>query len=231
MTESRSERPLRVLVVDDDAAVASLHEAFLDELAHFVVSGIASTGPDALAAIGAQQPDIVLLDMHLPGLSGLEVLRKVRATARRQPEVIAVTAARDLETVREARRAGVRHYLAKPFAAADLRTRLLCIEKELREAAPAGSLKQTQIDELMSPGGQPTALPKGLSQETLDAVHAALRKKGTSTAQELGAAVGLSRVSCRRYLEFLVVGGVATRQLDYGTAGRPSTRYGTAPQG
>ena len=217
--------PLRVLIVDDDPFVAELHRAFLDDLPRFVVAGVASTGPEAVTAIRTQHPDIVLLDMYLPGFSGIEVLRAIRADARAQPEVVAVTAARDVGTVRDARTAGVRHYLAKPFAAAELRSRLLEIEAELLTSARESSLQQSQIDEIMALANRVASLPKGLSKETLDTVHAALRAAGSVTAQELGESLGLSRVSCRRYLEHLVNGGAATRSLDYSTSGRPSTRY------
>ena len=222
--------PLRVLIVDDDPFVAELHRAFLDELPRFVVAGVASTGPDAVTAIRSQHPDIVLLDMYLPGFSGIEVLRAIRAEARVQPEVVAVTAARDVGTVRDARRAGVRHYLAKPFAASELRARLLEIEGELVTTARESSLQQKQIDELMALANRAASLPKGLSKETLDTVHAALRSAGSVTAHELGESLGLSRVSCRRYLEHLVNGGAASRSLDYSTSGRPSTRYAAASE-
>ncbi len=223
-------RPLRVLIVDDDPVIAVLHRAFLDELPGFIVAGVATTGPSATSAIHTLRPDVVLLDMHLPGFSGLEVLRTVRADATHQPEIIAVTAARDIGTVREARRAGVRHYLVKPFAAAELRSRLLDIEDEVRMSTQQSALQQRQIDEYMAPAARSAGLPKGLTQETLDRVHDALRAQSTATAHELSEALGLSRVSCRRYLEHLVDGGAASRTLDYATSGRPSTRYVASPR-
>jgi response regulator of citrate/malate metabolism len=216
--------PLRVLIVDDDDVVARLHEAFLASLDGFVVCGIAGTGPAAVEAIRQTAPDIVLLDMHLPGLSGLEVLRVVRAESARPFEVIAVTAARDVDTVREARRAGVRHYLAKPFSSDDLRRRLTDLRDDF-VAARGSSLAQSQIDDVMASRTWTGTLPKGLTQETLEAVRAALAEIPGASAGELGDHVGLSRVSARRYLEHLVNGGAATRALDYASAGRPTTRY------
>ncbi|MGX1695665.1 PAS domain-containing protein [Microbacterium keratanolyticum] len=68
-------------------------------------------------------------------------------------------------------------------------------------------------------------LPKGLSAETLDRVAAALAQHPDASASEVGDALGISRVSARRYLEHLASIGRATRALDYGTKGRPSTRY------
>jgi response regulator of citrate/malate metabolism len=216
--------PLRVLIVDDDEVVARLHEAFLVSLDGFVVCGVAGTGPDAVAAIRATDPDVVLLDMHLPGFSGLEVLRVTRADRPRRFEVVAVTAARDVDTVREARRAGVRHYLAKPFSSDDLRRRLAEVRDEFTTERPT-ALVQSQIDEVMASRAAPAGLPKGLTAETLEAIRAALEQHPAASAAEIGDHAGLSRVSARRYLEHLVAGGAAARSLDYASAGRPVTRY------
>ncbi|WP_438354594.1 response regulator [Microbacterium sp. CJ88] len=214
---------LRVVVVDDEPSVAKLHVRFLT--AHPACEVVASvgTGPDAVAAIRQHRPDLVLLDLHLPGFSGIEVLRTVRAAAGPQPEFIAVTAARDFGSVRDARLAGVRHYLVKPFSAKDLHDRVAEIARELAEASDAGALDQGRIDDLIRCGAKP--LPKGLSAETLRSVRTALAAAPWSSASELGERVGLSRVSCRRYLEHLVTTGVAERRLDYATSGRPGTRF------
>ena len=109
---------LRVLVVDDIPAVASLHGRFVSAHSACELVGTAGSGPDAVSAVTELRPDLVLLDVHLPGFSGLDALRAVRADGTLvQPEVIAVTAARDVDTVRTARLMGVQHYLVKPFTA------------------------------------------------------------------------------------------------------------------
>lgn len=68
-------------------------------------------------------------------------------------------------------------------------------------------------------------LPKGLSQETAGAVLAALEAAGELSATECADAVGISRVSARRYLEHFAEVGRAAVRLNYGTAGRPERRY------
>lgn len=221
--------PLRTVIVDDDVAVAGLHEQFIGAHPAFVTVATAHNGHDALAAIAATDPDLVLLDFYLPGLSGLDLLRDLRAREGRQPEVIAVTAARDVDSVRQARAAGVRHYLVKPFTAAELRGRLDDILRDRRllaRSSDASRLDQRAIDALMT--GSTTArsvLPKGLSVETLESVTLSLARAPYSTASDLGSLVGISRVSARRYLEYLVTAGHAERSLDYSTTGRPSSRY------
>ena len=232
---------LRVVVVDDEPAVVALHTRFVEVLDGWAVVGTAATGPDAVAVVARARPDVVLLDMHLPGFSGLEVLRGVRAAQQRQPEVIAVTAARDVETVREARRSGVRHYLVKPFTAAELHARLAELAVELADRAPAraavgaragGALDQSEVDAIMAVAAARARLPKGLSAETLALVLDGLvAAEDSTTASDLSAALGLSRVSCRRYLEHLAAEGRAERSLDYATSGRPSVRYRHLPAG
>jgi response regulator of citrate/malate metabolism len=221
-------RRLGVVVVDDDRAVAALHELFVRSHPSFEVLGVAHDGPSAVALIRRLAPDVVLLDFHLPGLSGPEVLRTVRASDARQPEFIAVTAARDVDSVRGARVAGVRHYLVKPFTAGALRDRLdeVAADRLRFASGPAPlPLDQDAIDDLLASGTRPAPLPKGLSPETLAAVERALEAGDPVSSTEAGALAGISRVSARRYLEYLVGAGRAERTLDYRTAGRPSSRY------
>ncbi|MFJ4037619.1 response regulator [Microbacterium sp. NPDC090007] len=217
---------LRVLVVDDIPAVASLHGRFVSVHPECELVGTAGSGPDAVEAIDRLRPDLVLLDVHLPGFSGLDALRAVRGDAGRpQPEVIAVTAARDVDTVRTARLMGVQHYLVKPFTAGDLHARIDDVVAERRSsAAVAGSLDQQGVDAVLRPLSR-RPLPKGLSRPTLDLVRSALVELGSASASEVADRLGLSRVSCRRYLEHIAEDGTCTRSLDYSTAGRPSTRY------
>jgi response regulator of citrate/malate metabolism len=220
---------LRAIVVDDDVEVAALHGRFVEVHASFTVVATAHDGPEALAMIVDLRPDLVLLDFHLPGFSGLDVLRGVRAAGGLQPEVIAVTAARDVDSVRQARSAGVQHYLVKPFTAANLQARLDDVARDRRAliaSETGGQLAQRDIDVIMRGGDRrPQQLPKGLSQETLATVEAALARSPDSSAGELAESAGVSRVSARRYLEYLVAAGRASKSLDYATAGRPSTLY------
>lgn len=227
-----TDRPT-VLVVDDDFAVASLHRGFVEFHGGFTVVGVAHDGAEALRLVEETDPDLVLLDVYLPDMSGLEVLQRLRARSGRPVDVIAITAARELETVRTAMAGGVLHYLVKPFTAQVLRERL---DDYLRHRAEIRStegreteLDQDQVDRLLAtPRRTHTAapLPKGLSRTTLEAVRETLANHdGSASAQEIGDQVGVSRVSARRYLEHLVADGRAHVAPKYGAAGRPENRY------
>jgi response regulator of citrate/malate metabolism len=220
---------LRTVIVDDDVEVASLHAKFVGAHPAFDVVATAHSGPEALSLIADCRPDLVLLDFDLPGLPGLEVLRDVRAMGGAQPEVIAVTAARDVDSVRQARSAGIQHYLVKPFTALDLRARLDDVARDRLALVASGTreeLEQRDIDALMRTGGRGRVqLPKGLSGETLVTVEEALGSAPNSSAGEIAELSGISRVSARRYLEYLVEMKRAQKTLDYATSGRPSTRF------
>jgi two-component system CitB family response regulator len=223
----------RVLVVDDDFAVAALHRGFVEHHGGFTVAGVAHDGAEALRLVDETDPDLILLDVYLPDMSGLEVLQRLRARPGRPVDVIAITAARELETVRTAMAGGVLHYLVKPFTAQVLRERLddyLRHRAEIRRTeARETELDQDQVDRLLATPrrGQPAAtLPKGLSRATMEAVRDALTEHADSaSAQEIGARVGVSRVSARRYLEHLVAEGHVRVAPKYGASGRPENRY------
>ncbi|WP_400993350.1 response regulator [Agromyces sp. GXQ0307] len=226
---------IRVVIIDDDFAVAQVNRAFVDAQPGFTVVAEAHTGEAALEAIECHRPQLVLLDVYLPDLGGLDVLRRLRA-AGDDVEVIAVTAARDLDTVRQARLLGVRHYLVKPFSGASLVERLDDVRRGIaaERAAPSGALDQHGVDRIL--GGttatmRRVALPKGLSQVSLDRVAAGLAACRTdASAAEIAEALGMSRVSARRYLEHLVVSGAAEVAPRYGSAGRPEHRYRMPPR-
>jgi response regulator of citrate/malate metabolism len=221
---------IRTLIVDDDFMVAKVHAGFVATLDGFEVAGTASTGADALAAVQRLRPDLVLLDVYLPDMTGLEVLRRLRSDGA-PVDVVVISAARDVDSIRSALHGGVLHYLVKPF---DRRT----FEERLREYAAMhaeltvlGQAQQTDVDRVFAGargGGRPVpTTPKGIAPETLELVRQVL---GTADADGLSATecserTGLARVSARRYLEQLVAQGEADVRQRYGTAGRPERRF------
>lgn len=217
---------LRVVIVEDDPQVAIVTRGFVERHGGWAVVGVAGTGASALELIETLVPDVVLLDVHLPDGSGLAVLRRARAQGSRA-EVIAVTASRDLETVRLARAYGVRHYLVKPFAMRSLHERLDDVRATLERgmSVPRASLDQDAVDAIMGAPAVASAR-RPASERTLERVAEALAAAdGDVSAAELGASLGLSRVSARRYLERLVELDAATVTPRYGRSGRPEHRY------
>jgi response regulator of citrate/malate metabolism len=215
-----------VLVVDDDFMVAEVHAKFVNGTPGFHTVGVARTGADALRMVDELQPQLILLDVHLPDISGLEVLGRLRA-GKHLVGVFVVTAESDMDAVREALHGGALQYLVKPFTQEELRSRLDHVKSTL-DRLTSGRADQQQIDRAF--GVPPAAthtepLPKGLSAETIVLVRDIVADTAEVSASECGEAVGISRVSARRYLEHLVAKGEVEVRLKYGTAGRPERRY------
>ena len=221
--------PTRVLIVDDDFMVARVHTGFVTRTTGFEVVGIANTGTEAVALARDLAPDLILLDLYLPDRFGLDVLTDLRA-AGVGCDVIVITAAKEVEAVRGAIRLGVVDYLLKPFGYDDLRERLERYAERHRLLSGEEVGGQDDIDRALALTTRTPAavLPKGLSPETVALVEEALASAdGSLSATEAAEAVGISRVSARRYLEYFVGLGTAEVKLRYGTTGRPERRYRT----
>lgn len=228
--------PITVLVVDDDALTRELHGYFVARVPGFRVVAEAASARQALAVLldpsRASDPnrriDLVLLDVTMPDGTGLDVLRRARAEAS-GVDVIAVTGVRDVDIVRQVVALGVAHYLVKPFAFATFREQLEAYRAYRERAVEVtGAATQAEIDDLVGalrPATGTIAVPKGLSGETLARVLGAARERGAISAREAGDALGLSRVSARRYLEHLADAGLLTHEARYGTGGRPESEY------
>ncbi len=212
-----------VLVVDDDFMVARIHRGFVERIEGFRVVGTAHTGAQALAAVAELEPDLLLLDLYLPDVFGLDLVTRLRAQGY-DGDVLVITAAREAEAVRGAVRRGAVNYLLKPFGFEDLRDRLEDYAVR-RSSVPDTVTSQADIDRALG-RSTGTRLPKGLSPQTADLVAAALRNAGgTLSAAECAQQVGISRVSARRYLEYFTDTGQVQVSLRYGAAGRPERRY------
>jgi response regulator of citrate/malate metabolism len=225
---------IRVLVVDDDPIALTAHAAYVRRVPGFEVAGTAATGSEALRRLAhGGSIDLVLLDLNLPDIPGMEVCRAIRAAGRRT-DVIAVTSARDLASVRIAVSQGVLQYVLKPFVFATLRERLekyAGYRAELAEAGPTVAGQQ-QVDRLLTGArsGAEARLPKGLSPQSLESMITRLRAAGDPlSASEAAEQLGMSRVSARRYLEYLCDTGLAARTSRYGTPGRPEIQYTWRP--
>ncbi|WP_283958856.1 response regulator [Streptomyces sp. 35G-GA-8] len=223
---------MKVLVVDDDFMVAKLHSRYVSAMDGFTVVGVAHSGAEALRAAERLWPDLVLLDIYLPDMDGIAVLRELRAAEERDRrpnsvDALFITAARDAGVIRAALRAGALHYLIKPFSQAALQEQLRHVASLRSRLAGMGEARQEDVDHIFGtrpPGSR--GLPKGLAPHTADLVERILREHEDGlSATECAEAGALSRVSARRYLEYFATTGRAEITLRYGGTGRPERRY------
>ena len=171
-------RKAKILVVDDEHLIRWSLEQNLRKQGYEVLT--AGTGEDALKLAREEQPELVLLDIHLPGISGLEVLAKIKEFDE-DIIVIMVTAHGGLETAVNAMRTGAYDYINKPF---NLDEMSLVIKKALenfdlrREVAGLRS-EHKKI-------GPPTIIGKGKHMQHVLNMMARVAKSEASTVLILG---------------------------------------------
>ena len=115
---SSGSTPRRILLVDDDKNLSRVIVEYLTEFRGHAVRAVAS-GEEALAALEHERPDIVLLDVMMPGIGGMETLARMKVLAPELP-VLMVTASDDAALTRKALSLGAAGYVTKPFHLDDL---------------------------------------------------------------------------------------------------------------
>jgi len=221
---------IRVLIVEDDEKIAEIHRRFTEKVDGFEVVGVATSIDEARELVEVLQPELVLLDVYFPSESGIDLLWEIRAHSR-QTDLILITAAKEIGPLQEAIRGGAFDYIIKPTIFARFQETLLRFRQARQKLAATRTLEQSDVDQLLGTRPETTTaraqLPKGIDAITLDKVRRAFSAETTGelSAEEVGAQVGISRSSARRYLEYLVEIDWLTADLLYGTVGRPERRY------
>lgn len=136
--------PARILVVDDEARIAEVVQGYLEGHGHIIDR--AASGEEALAAAAAQPPDLVVLDLGLPGLSGEEVCRRLREES--DVPIIMLTAKDAEEDLVNGLRLGADDYVTKPFSPRELTARVNALLRRAR------SDEVPQADVLTRAGGR-----------------------------------------------------------------------------
>ena len=220
-----------VVVVDDDFRVAQVHAEVVAGLDGLQVVAVVHTASAALDAVRQHHPDLILLDLYLPDAGGLELLPRLRSLAA-PPDVIVISAARDVRSVRVAMRYGVLQFLVKPLDLDSLRERLKRYVQLQARLSEQRDLDQSEIHALLvamhpEAGAQlAVRLPKGHSPVTAELVLDALANADAPrSAAEVAANVGISRWTAQRYLTTLAELGLVQMQPQYGTTGRPEHRF------
>jgi response regulator of citrate/malate metabolism len=218
---------ISTLVVDDDFRVAAIHAGYVERVPGFRVTATAHTAASAWQAVHANPPDLMLLDLYLPDEHGLALMRRIQAIDGPRPDIIVITAARDIRSVRTAMQQGAVHYLVKPFgfsrlaerlvAYRDLRGRLSTLDREA---------DQDEVDTLYGLLRTAPGTGKGFSPSTMNLVRDAVRAAAPDiSAAEVATTIGISRPTAQRYLSQLAQQGTVEIILKYGATGRPEHRY------
>ncbi|MCQ2596371.1 MAG: response regulator [Treponema sp.] len=217
----------KVLIVDDDPMVADINRHYVEKNNLFVVKGRAANGEEALSFLEKEDVDLVILDVFMPVMDGIETLKNIRN--RKIPaEVIMVTAANDTATLEQTMHLGVLDYLVKPFTLERLQVSLEKFVSRYNLINQNSILDQEKIDSLIvnQVSVSEEELPKGIQKETLEII---LDYFDTVTYYQsvdmISEKIGISIVTIRHYLNYLVQKKVLEKTINYETGGHPSMLY------
>ena len=217
---------LRILIVEDDPMVAHIHKHYLNELKNFEIVEVIDNGLSALEYLreNSANIDLVILDVHMPKMSGLEMLKKLREEGN-DVSVIPITAINDNRTISEFMNLGVIDYLVKPFSQDRFNQAVFRCELKYK-AFTNTKLSQSDIDQMFNTKND-MILPKGLQEKTLTYILEKLvdHKKELIDVEDISKITNLSKVSLRKYLDYLTENGTIEKKIDYGTVGRPKYKY------
>lgn len=156
-------RRIRVLVVDDSAVTRSLLRLVLEPHPEIEIAGLAASGEEALAVFDLHHPDLVLLDIEMPGMNGLEVLSTLRRRAPRLPVIMCSTLTeRGARITLEALTRGATDYVTKPGAQTGIRQ---SVETLTRDLLP--KIQALFLADALPPPPIPLVAPRPVSQARL----------------------------------------------------------------
>jgi CitB family two-component system response regulator MalR len=217
------------MIVEDDPMVAEFNKRYLEQVPGFSLMATATSVDVAIQKLEKQDMDLLLLDIFMPGKQGLELLTWLRENEK-ETDVIIISAASDMERIKKALRYGVVDYLIKPFEFERFNKALTAYKEHTKVIQTKNHISQDVLDQQLLYREEKTMLeelPKGLTKDTLKQIWEAVQelKHEQFSTEDVVKIVGLSRVSVRKYLNFLNEIGILEVKVIYGTVGRPMYQH------
>ena len=227
---------MKLVIVEDDLMVAAVNREFALKTPELNIVATFYNGKEALEFLTKNPIDLLLLDIYMAGYTGLELLKELRRRGN-TTEAIIISAANDAEHIEEAFHLGITDYLIKPFTYSRFYE---AIKKFLlrRSLQLKGTYTQKELDEIINTimatekdfsEDSCGVLKKGLQQQTLDKIYECLISEKNCgrfmTSEEISAETNFSKMTIRRYLNYLIEQKKAVSRINYSTGGRPSIEY------
>ncbi|MCY6957753.1 response regulator [Clostridium brassicae] len=219
---------IKVLIVEDDPMVAQINKKYTESIDNFIVIKICKDGIEAFNYIKGNEVDLVILDIYMPKLDGIGLLKKMRKN-QILIDVIAVTAAQNVEKVDEMFKYGVVDYLIKPFEYKRFKEALdkfMLKYKLLHEKTVVDQKDLDKITNIKNKNSKPQ-LEKGLNIRTLNRIRKCIEgyKQNSFTSNDIAEKLKLSRITIRKYMEYMVSIQELRSEIEYGSIGRPKNIY------
>ncbi|MGG0187896.1 response regulator [Bacillus rhizoplanae] len=221
---------IKVLIVEDDPMVAMLNKHYLEQVGGFELVHIAKSVNEAVQILEESHIDFILLDIFMPGDTGFELLLHIR-NKEKETDVMMISAVHDMASIKKALQYGVVDYLIKPFTFERFKEALTAYREKFRFMKVQQKINQSELDALILQKEKVEShvskeLPKGLTKQTLQLIWKQIESlRGNAfTTDEMAQLVGISRVSIRKYVIFLIEIGVLENEMVYQQVGRPVSK-------
>lgn len=219
-----------VIIIEDDPMVAAINKQYVEIDPLYRVLKVFKSGTEALEYLKEHDVHLIILDFYTPLMNGTQFLDHLHGMGK-APSVIMVTSANDGEIVTQLLSRGIVDYLVKPFEYSRFKMALDKFNQtqKLLETAK-NSMNQAEIDRLLTTSELPfssSPLAKGLNEATLKLIREFLKENTNSmyTSEQVAEQVHLSRITIRRYMNYMVDTCEIISMIDYQTGGRPSIKY------
>ncbi|ADO57590.1 transcriptional regulator [Paenibacillus jamilae] len=225
---------INVLIVEDDPMVAEFNRKYMEQVEGFQCGGWASSVEEAKKYLAEQAIDLILLDVYMQESNGLDLLSFIRESGV-NVDVIVISAASDMSSVKKAMNFGAVDYLIKPFHFNRFLEALTGYREHISIVRERSLLSQEELDRLIyhkSLTKDLARLPKGITKSTLAMIWNCIQQhhKVLFSTEDIAESAGISRVSMRKYLAFMTEIEVLSMETIYGTIGRPVYQYQVLPQ-
>lgn len=226
----------KVLIVEDDPMVSMLNKEFSERIEGVEVIAQAGSVPEAWEVMKKHVPDLILLDIYLPGQTGLEFAEALKKEGIFS-SILFISAADDKNSVQDAVRYGAVDYLIKPFTFERFKNAVERIILFNRALSDQTATDQRVIDQYFNirPASDSVRdqqvrddheLPKGISKiTTRKVVKEILKTSDWFTTENIASSIGLSRISTKKYIQFLVDAALLEEEMDYQNNGRPAAIF------
>ena len=219
---------MKLVIVEDDIMVAAINREFALKTPELNIVATFYNGKEALDFLSKNSIDLLLLDIYMSGYTGLELLKELRQQGN-MTDAIIISAANDAEHIDEAFHLGIIDYLIKPFTYSRFHD---AVQKFLlrRSLQLKGTYTQHDIDKILETSSDSfCVLKKGLQQQTLDKIWECLMAEKNHgqflTSEKISEETNFSKMTIRRYMNYLIEEKKAVSRINYSTGGRPSIEY------
>lgn len=213
---------INVLIVEDDLMVQEINKNCVLDISGFNIVAMCDDAKLVFDILINNKIDLILLDLTLPSIDGIELLRRIKSEFNKT-DIIIISARNDNKSLQTALNLGVIDYILKPFKIQRLHISLN--QYKLRKELLNKDINQERIDKVIFLNNTYN-LPKGVDENTLELIkNAILNIDGYFSTNELSKITKISRISLRKYLKYLENTNFLKLKLEYKAKGRPQIYY------